>query len=137
MDFLDREYEYMELEQSGDYEAAEALRSIDAMLENIQEDDGKDRLYAINQSAVDIVDKVYQALRVLIKGTGVKITKVMGEPTPTSAHILVRGRNIKCDNMPWFIKLCRLATVVDSSATTDGNVELYFTFHGLAKEIEL
>lgn len=135
MDFLDREHEYLELEEESP-EAAEALRSIDCLLENVAEDDGEDKFYAINRHAVEVMEFVFRELKALTKGKEVKITCVVGDPSPTSGYIAITGRTLIFKEMPRLVKYFRLATVTEFFPCLNGNIEMYLTFHGLAKEIK-
>lgn len=76
----------------------------------------------------------YLALRHITKGRNVKVKYELFEPSKNMGYISVTGRKIDYQNSKVFKTVTALATNFEAYPTTNGTVQLNFTFHKLRKK---
>lgn len=77
----------------------------------------------------------YKALEKMLEGQKAKVTYQLHEPFHSVGVVTITGKEFKFDKPELFVKLCRLASNIDTYAKVDGTIVTDLTFHGLTKKI--
>ena len=126
---------YFEGEFENDTEVDEALDSmVLSIAEIIKEQDSRTSI--INPRKLKEISFVYKAMKILTKGTNVKVTYDLHEPLKSIGSVTITGKNIVLRHRKWFDEAIKLASNFDVYPKTDGTVVIDFTFHGLTVPIE-
>lgn len=111
----------------------EVDRALDEMVlaigESVQAEDNQ--LSIINIQNIKKVAYVYKLMKLLLRGTGVKVEYKLNEPFRSMGSVSVIGKQIPIKNTEALIEAAKLASNYDVFIRTDKTVEMDFTFHGL------
>ncbi len=91
----------------------------------------------VNVEQAKKVKVMYEIMRNIVKGVGVKVTYVVNEPSPDMGCVKIDGKKVVITNPAMFSAVANYASNFEIYPMLDGSVHMGFTFHGLTKDVEV
>lgn len=92
-------------------------------------------VFVTNQERLKQLLFVYKMMEQIAKGKGTKVSYRLNQPFVSVGSVSIEGKEICISDPAMFVRVSKFASNIEIGFKTNGNVQIDFTFHGLARKV--
>ena len=95
----------------------------------------EDGISVMDPGRVQDIGVVYNVMKSVVKGTGIRVTYELNAPYSSMGSVSVTGKGINVSEPSLFVKAVKLASNMEIYPKVDGTVVIDLTFHRLTRRV--